>query len=174
MKDKDELELILKLIGKHNLPLNPILGNAIKEIIDDCSEKTETVHCDKMDGCNSSHDLKDKADDLHLSLPENNDIAEKSENVPHIMEIMDRVPVGTIIIGEIYYPGKRSKDVTPIMGSLPDKALGSIPGHMLFKREIIKLLCGGIIPKECPEGIPVCIFSGCDDRIRKDNSVRSV
>ena len=81
MKDKDELELILKLIGKHNLPLNPILGNAIKEIIDDCSEKTETVHCDKMDGCNSSHDLKDKADDLHLSLPENNDIAEKSENV---------------------------------------------------------------------------------------------
>ena len=81
MKEKDELELILKLIGKHNLPLNPILGNAIKEIIDDCSEKTETVHCDKMDGCNSSHDLEDKTDDFHLSLPENNDIAEKSENV---------------------------------------------------------------------------------------------
>lgn len=50
-------------------------------------------------------------------------LAEKSENVPHIMEIMDRVPAGTIIIGEIYYPGKRSKDVTPIMGSLPDKAI---------------------------------------------------
>ena len=50
-------------------------------------------------------------------------LAEKSENVPHIIEVMNRVPAGTIIIGEIYYPGKRSKDVTPIMGSLPDKAI---------------------------------------------------
>lgn len=49
-------------------------------------------------------------------------LAEKSENVPHIMAIMNQVPVGTVIIGEIYYPGKRSKDVTPIMGSLPEKA----------------------------------------------------
>lgn len=50
-------------------------------------------------------------------------LTEKGANVPHIMEIMNRVPAGTIIIGEIYYPGKRSKDVTPIMGSLPDKAI---------------------------------------------------
>jgi len=50
-------------------------------------------------------------------------LAEKSANVPHIMQIMDRVPAGTIIIGEIYYPGKESKDVTPIMGSLPEKAI---------------------------------------------------
>ena len=28
-------------------------------------------------------------------------LAEKSANVPHIMQIMDRVPAGTIIIGEI-------------------------------------------------------------------------
>ena len=49
--------------------------------------------------------------------------AEKSANVPHIMNIMDAVPAGTIIIGEIYYPGKESKDVTPIMGSLPEKAI---------------------------------------------------
>ena len=50
-------------------------------------------------------------------------LAEKGANVPHIMEIMSHVPAGTIIIGEIYYPGKESKDVTPIMGSLPDKAI---------------------------------------------------
>ena len=50
-------------------------------------------------------------------------LAEKSECVPHIIAAMERVPVGTVIIGEIYYPGKRSKDVTPIMGSLPDKAI---------------------------------------------------
>lgn len=50
-------------------------------------------------------------------------LAEKSANVPHIMEVLSRLPAGTILIGEIYYPGKRSRDVTPIMGSLPEKAI---------------------------------------------------
>ena len=50
-------------------------------------------------------------------------LAEKGDNVPHIMSTLKILPPGTILVGEIYYPGKRSKDVTPIMGSLPDKAL---------------------------------------------------
>ena len=50
-------------------------------------------------------------------------LTEKGANVPHIMSVLDVLPPGTIIIGEIYYPGKRSKDVTPIMGSLPSKAI---------------------------------------------------
>lgn len=50
-------------------------------------------------------------------------LVEKGANVPHIMNALDCLPAGTIIIGEIYYPGKESKDVTPIMGSLPDKAI---------------------------------------------------
>ena len=50
-------------------------------------------------------------------------LTEKGDNVPHIMEVLNHLPAGTILIGEIYYPGKRSKDVTPIMGSLPDKAI---------------------------------------------------
>lgn len=50
-------------------------------------------------------------------------LTEKGANVPHIMSVLNCLPAGTIIIGEIYYPGKRSKDVTPIMGSLPDKAI---------------------------------------------------
>ena len=50
-------------------------------------------------------------------------LTEKSANVPHIMEVLNHFPAGTILIGEIYYPGKRSKDVTPIMGSLPEKAI---------------------------------------------------
>lgn len=50
-------------------------------------------------------------------------LAEKGANVPHIMEVLNQLPAGTILIGEIYYPGKRSKDVTPIMGSLPEKAI---------------------------------------------------
>lgn len=50
-------------------------------------------------------------------------LTEKGANVPHIMEVLNRLPAGTVLIGEIYYPGKRSKDVTPIMGSLPEKAI---------------------------------------------------
>lgn len=50
-------------------------------------------------------------------------LTEKSANVPHIMDVLNHLPAGTIIIGELYYPGKRSKDVTPIMGSLPEKAV---------------------------------------------------
>jgi ATP-dependent DNA ligase len=51
-------------------------------------------------------------------------LAEKSANVPHIINFLSqRVPNGTIIIGEIYYPNKTSKDVTSIMGCLSDKAI---------------------------------------------------
>lgn len=50
-------------------------------------------------------------------------LAEKSANVPHIINALNVVPAGTVIIGEIYYPGKESKDVTPIMGALPTNAI---------------------------------------------------
>lgn len=52
-------------------------------------------------------------------------LTEKSANVPHIISSLNGVPNGTIIIGEIYYPeiGMTSKDVSKIMGSLPDKAI---------------------------------------------------
>lgn len=53
---------------------------------------------------------------------ETGQLTEKGANVPHIIGALDILPTGTILVGEIYYPGKRSKDVTPIMGSLPDKA----------------------------------------------------
>ena len=50
-------------------------------------------------------------------------LTEKSANVPHIIEAFRNLPNGTIILGEIYYPGKTSKDVTSIMGCLPQKAI---------------------------------------------------
>jgi len=50
---------------------------------------------------------------------------DKIDNVPHIKEWAQQdVPNDTILIGEIYYPGKTSKDVTKVMGCLPDKAIG--------------------------------------------------
>ena len=35
--------------------------------------------------------------------------SEKSANVPHIMDALQVLPKGTILIGEIYYPGKNMK-----------------------------------------------------------------
>ena len=50
-------------------------------------------------------------------------LTEKGANVPHIIDALQVVPPQTIIIGEIYYPGKTSKFVTEIMGCLPEKAI---------------------------------------------------
>ena len=49
-------------------------------------------------------------------------LTEKSANVPHITSVLNQLPNETVLLGEIYYPGKTSKDVTSIMGCLPSKA----------------------------------------------------
>lgn len=64
-------------------------------------------------------------------------LTEKSANVPHIMECFETIPNDTIIIGEIYYPGKRSKDVTPIMGALPALAIERQAGKYGYLRYYI-------------------------------------
>ena len=51
------------------------------------------------------------------------ELSEKSANVPHIVDALKDIPNNTILIGEIYYPSKTSKDVTTIMGCLPQKAI---------------------------------------------------
>lgn len=49
---------------------------------------------------------------------------DKIDNVLHIKKWAEEaLPDGTVIIGEIYYPGKTSKDVTKVMGCLADKAV---------------------------------------------------
>lgn len=50
-------------------------------------------------------------------------LTEKSDNVPHIIDALKVIPSETILIGEIYYPGKTSKSVTEIMGCLANKAI---------------------------------------------------
>ena len=49
--------------------------------------------------------------------------SEKSANVPHIMDALQALPKGTILVGEIYYPNGTSKNVTSIMGCLAPKAI---------------------------------------------------
>lgn len=50
-------------------------------------------------------------------------LTEKGANVPHIMGALSSIPADTAIVGEIYVPGGTSKDVTSIMGCLPEKAI---------------------------------------------------
>lgn len=50
-------------------------------------------------------------------------LTEKGANVPHIINAFHDIPNGTILLGEVYYPGKTSKDVTSIMGCLANKAI---------------------------------------------------
>ena len=45
------------------------------------------------------------------------------KNVPHIEEALNCLPNDTVIIGEIYYPGKTTNEVRTIMGCLPKKAI---------------------------------------------------
>lgn len=48
----------------------------------------------------------------------------KIDNVPHIKEWAEQtLPNDTILLGEIYYPQLTSKDVTKVMGALPNKAI---------------------------------------------------
>lgn len=50
-------------------------------------------------------------------------LTEKIANVPHIEIALSQLPQNTVILGEIYYPNKTSKDVVSIMGCLPEKAI---------------------------------------------------
>lgn len=48
----------------------------------------------------------------------------KIDNVPHIKEWAEyTLPNDSILLGEIYYPGLTSKDITKVMGALPAKAI---------------------------------------------------
>lgn len=46
------------------------------------------------------------------------------EKVPHIKDwAMSELPNGTCLIGEVYYPNGTSKNVTSVLGALPEKAI---------------------------------------------------
>jgi len=67
-------------------------------------------------------------------------LTEKLANVPHIKKALEIVPEGTILIGEIYYPGKTSKDVTRVMGCLPEEAINRQKGNLVhfYLHDVIK------------------------------------
>lgn len=79
----------------------------------------------KIDGGLYMATLTPQGDYLFSRTPskKNGLLVDKHENVPHIMNMFLTLPKNTVILGEIYYPGGTSKDVTSIMGCLPKKAI---------------------------------------------------
>lgn len=63
-----------------------------------------------------------------LSVKDNLPV-EKTKNVPHLSEELSKLPEGTTLDGEIYYPGKTSNEVTKILGALPSKAIERQKGN---------------------------------------------
>ena len=54
----------------------------------------------------------------------NGKFADKHEWVPHLQPIFDALPIGTCLLGELYFPSQPgSRNVTTIMGCLADKAI---------------------------------------------------
>ena len=47
----------------------------------------------------------------------------KQDWIPHLRPFLDSIPNGTVLVGEVYLPGKTSKAVTTILGCGVDKAI---------------------------------------------------
>lgn len=51
------------------------------------------------------------------------ELAEKLDNFPQIRSFGEHLPLGTIVVGEVYVPHGKSNDVTRLTGCLPEKAI---------------------------------------------------
>lgn len=80
----------------------------------------------KMDGAYYRF-IKDMNGNMRLqgrSKSVNGDYLDKLDHVPHLMELFNKLPNGTCLLGEIYFPkNEGSSNVTTIMGCLTDKAI---------------------------------------------------
>jgi ATP-dependent DNA ligase len=70
-------------------------------------------------------------------------LTEKLDNVPHIKEALSVLPPTTVLIGEIYYPGGTSKNVTSIMGCLPKKAIERQKNNLIHYYAHDIIFCDG-------------------------------
>ena len=80
----------------------------------------------KMDGAYYRF-IKDMDGNMRLqgrSKSVNGGYLDKLDHVPHLMDFFNKLPNGTCLLGEIYFPkNEGSSNVTTIMGCLTDKAI---------------------------------------------------
>lgn len=68
MTTKEELELILELIGKYNLPLSPILEYAVKEKIEECSAEEHISASSREEGVEADIVVYEKTDNNNYNI----------------------------------------------------------------------------------------------------------
>ena len=97
-----------------------------KQEVRDAIFSNDYIGSRKMDGAFYKF-VKDEDGNMELlgrSKSVNGDYLNKIEWVPQLHEFFDRLPKGTCLLGEIYFPNNEgSNKVTTIMGCLKDKAI---------------------------------------------------
>lgn len=88
MKEREELEMILTLIRKYNLPLSPILEYAIKEKMEEYPER------------DSSNDIKESLD--NYSITGNNIDLKETQNQENVSEFKSNDIHDDLIIEHVY------------------------------------------------------------------------
>ena len=78
MKEREELELVKKLIGKYNLPLSPNLDDAIKDKIDEYSEVEKSENDDILDNVSSVESEIKTENTIHYAVQGNNNNLDNS------------------------------------------------------------------------------------------------
>lgn len=112
--------------GAENMMFPPMRYYAATEAKIDAACKTKDWFGEeKVDGALYMYTSTKKGNYLFSRTPSKKTdlLVDKSENVPHIMNVLAALPPETILLGEIYYPNGTSKTVTSIMGCLPAKAI---------------------------------------------------
>lgn len=95
--------------------------------INNCINSNEYIGSEKIDGhynrtvVDFDGELRMESRTVSTVTGEHGD---KKEHVPHISKALkEKLPAGTVIIGELYYPGKTSQEVGKILQCKPPKAI---------------------------------------------------
>lgn len=105
---------------------SPTKNQNLKQIVDKAVWSGAYAASEKIDG-DWRMLIRDISGEFHLrgrSESVNGGFADKIDWVPQIVEDLEFLPKGTVLLGELYLPSKRgSRNVTTIMGCLKDKAI---------------------------------------------------
>lgn len=98
----------------------------LKDLVTNAIQSGDYIGSRKVDG-HWYMMIKDEHGDVSLrprTESKNGGYINKIDWVPHLKNIFGDLPRGTVLLGEIYFPEKEgSRNVTTIMGCLPEKAV---------------------------------------------------
>lgn len=113
--------------GEYMIPAAGIwkLPDNKQDKLNDCYTNSQYFLTEKIDGCWYEYVRTENHSYLFGRTKSTTDglLTEKMNRLPHIEKALEILPAGTVIIGEVYLPGGKAKDIITITGCLPDKAI---------------------------------------------------